>query len=274
VVAYALHRSVLIVELLTIGNAWLLVLSNITCKEVSLGLHNGMRAFLLASLIHLACMGPVTSFVGFVPMGGTKHALRQLEPSLCTAGVLGLRQKSVLRSRVFGQPSARTTVAVQTVPEQTTEVISEALRKSVVVEASLEDCFRVASDLDSYTKWCSKGGMKKVIVLERNDENFVSKVQLTAGKLGVDMLNVMEYTYRYPSEVSFKSIEGDVMKKLEGRYIFSVVGNEPSKTEVTYELDLEFGFPLPGMVRTQICGAIMRTALNAFKLYAETGKGP
>jgi len=65
-----------------------------------------------------------------------------------------------------------------------------------------------------------------------------------------------------------------VMKKLEGRYMFAAVANEPSKTEVTYELDLEFGFPLPGMVRTQICGAIMRTALNAFKTYAETGQGP
>jgi len=35
-------------------------------------------------------------------------------------------------------------------------------------------------------------------------------LQLTAGKLGVDMLNVMEYSYISPSEVSFNSIEGDV----------------------------------------------------------------
>ena len=40
--------------------------------------------------------------------------------------------------------------------------------------------------------------------------------QLTAGKLGVDMLNTMEYTYDYPRQVLFKSVEGDVMKRLEG----------------------------------------------------------
>jgi len=39
---------------------------------------------------------------------------------------------------------------------------------------------------------------------------FFGMLQLTAGKLGVDMLNVMEYSYISPSEVSFNSIEGDV----------------------------------------------------------------
>mmetsp|Transcript_60744 Transcript_60744/g.89028 ORF Transcript_60744/g.89028 Transcript_60744/m.89028 type:complete len:234 (+) Transcript_60744:197-898(+) len=224
-----------------------------------------------ASFILLACIGPST---GFVPMGRISVELRQPDAvSICAA--VGTRPKPGMRSRInIRQPSARTSVAVQALPGEKKEVISEALRKSVVVEAAMEHCFQVASDLDSYTKWCSKGGMKKVIVMERNEDNLASKVQLTAGKLGVDMLNVMEYSYISPSEVSFNSIEGDVMKKLEGRYMFAAVANEPSKTEVTYELDLEFGFPLPGMVRTQICGAIMRTALNAFKTYAETGQGP
>jgi ribosome-associated toxin RatA of RatAB toxin-antitoxin module len=83
------------------------------------------------------------------------------------------------------------------------------------------------------------------------------------------MLNVMEYSYEYPGQVIFKSIEGDVMKRLEGRYIFKPDGTE-AVTEVTYELDIEFGFPLPTMVRNQICGAIMRTALTAFKSHTET----
>ncbi len=30
------------------------------------------------------------------------------------------------------------------------------------------------------------------------------------------MLNTMEYTYDYPRQVLFKSVEGDVMKRLEG----------------------------------------------------------
>jgi hypothetical protein len=37
-----------------------------------------------------------------------------------------------------------------------------------------------------------------------------------------------------------------------GRYVFEPQDN--GKTSVTYELDLEFGFGLPRMVRNQICG--------------------
>jgi len=37
-----------------------------------------------------------------------------------------------------------------------------------------------------------------------------------------------------------------------GRYVFEPQDN--GKTAVTYELDLEFGFGLPRMVRNQICG--------------------
>jgi len=38
---------------------------------------------------------------------------------------------------------------------------------------------------------------------------------MTAGKLGVDMLNVMAYSYDFPNQVIFKSLEGDVMKRLQ-----------------------------------------------------------
>jgi len=76
--------------------------------------------------------------------------------------------------------------------------------------------------------------------------------QMTAGKLGVDMLNTMQYSYVTPNQVIFNSIEGDVMKTLTGRYVFAEVEGAPSKTQVTYELALEFGFPLPSMVRSTV----------------------
>ncbi|KAJ1490244.1 hypothetical protein T484DRAFT_3369004 [Baffinella frigidus] len=62
------------------------------------------------------------------------------------------------------------------------------------------------------------------------------------------------------------------MKTLAGRYEFAEISR--GTTEVTYTLELEFGFTLPDFARQQIAGAIMRTALNALKMYCETGKGP
>lgn len=237
---------------------------------------SGAAAAAAGLVVLLACVvGPVT---GFAPARGAALAgglqLRSREPCVSRNSVGLLRQRAKDRTRLARRLVRRTT-AVQATPAEETakpaeELASEALRQTVVVEASMDHCFNVASNLDAYRQWCAKGGMKQVEVLLRNDDNLATKVKLTAGKLGVDMLNTMEYSYDYPRQVLFKSVEGDVMKKLEGRYIFEPVADAPHKTSVTYELDLEFGFPLPGMVRTQICGAIMRTALNAFKSHTET----
>ena len=64
------------------------------------------------------------------------------------------------------------------------------------------------------------------------------------------------------------------LTKPQGRYIFTPISDNPVKTEVTYELSLEFGFPLPDLVRNTICGAIMRTAISAFKQQTETLSRP
>jgi len=72
-------------------------------------------------------------------------------------------------------------MAVQAAPGETeAEVISEALKQTVIVEASIEDCFQVASDLDNYRQWCKKGGMKKINVLERLECGKASKVEVSS----------------------------------------------------------------------------------------------
>ena len=160
------------------------------------------------------------------------------------------------------------------------EDMSRTERASIVIDKDVDHCFNVAANLDSYMSWCRKGGMKEIEILNRLEDEVcplsgngrADTVRFKAGKLGVDMLNVMQYRYHHSEKVSFRSLEGDVMKKLDGCY--EVKPNGAGTTEVTYNLDLEFGFKLPDFARQQIMGAIMRTALNALKLYCETGVGP
>ena len=277
----------------------------------------GGRCWATACVILFLCVEEAAAFA-VAPMGAgvalrRRHELRSTE---ATVSLQLLR--SVERTRRRERPSARRSMAVQAAPgEKEAEAISETLQQTVIVEASMDECFQVASDLDNYRLWCRKGGMKKVNVLERLDCGKASKVevgalypfigrmrvplvsyfavatdlrrpavscdpdcdgqrlqpwpwqkraalhrvvltmridprQMTAGKLGVDMLNTMEYSYAEPNQVIFNSIEGDVMKTLNGRYIFAEVEGASSKTEVTYELALEFGFPLPEMVRSTV----------------------
>eukprot|EP00960_Hanusia_phi_P058421 763881-Hanusia_phi.AAC.1 len=144
---------------------------------------------------------------------------------------------------------------------------SHFLKQSIIVDASIDECYGAAADLDDYAAWCRKGGMKKVKVLDRNDDGLCSKVEFTAGKLGIDMVNIVEYSYDAPRLVKFHSISGDIMKTLDG---FESLGG--GDTKMTYELLLEFGFVIPEFARKQIVGAIMQTALESLKSHIEKKK--
>ena len=89
------------------------------------------------------------------------------------AGSILLRRTPVVPAR---KCTARPTMELQATAGE--EKILEVLKQSVTVTATREECFKVASDLDSYTEWCRKGGMKKVMVIERDEQNRASKVQV------------------------------------------------------------------------------------------------
>ncbi len=129
--------------------------------------------------------GPVT---GFAPARGAALAgglqLRGREPCVSHNSVGLQRQRAKDRTRLARQLVRRTT-AVQATPageaaKPAEELASAALRQTVVVEASMDHCFNVASNLDAYRQWCAKGGMKKVEVLLRNEDNLATQVKVFA----------------------------------------------------------------------------------------------
>ena len=140
-------------------------------------IRKGCRGWTAASALLVLWLGEVS---GFAPMGAgvlrRSPALRSTE-----AAVLSLQQpRSAERARMLDQLSARRSTAVHAAPKEAgSEVIAETLKQSCVVEASMEDCFEVASDLDSYRKWCAKGGMKQVEVVERLECGKASKVKVS-----------------------------------------------------------------------------------------------
>jgi hypothetical protein len=147
---------------------------------------SGAAAAAAGLVVLLACVvGPVT---GFAPARGAALAgglqLRSREPCVSRNSVGLLRQRAKDRTRLARRLVRRTT-AVQATPAEETakpaeELASEALRQTVVVEASMDHCFNVASNLDAYRQWCAKGGMKQVEVLLRNDDNLATKVKVRA----------------------------------------------------------------------------------------------
>ena len=80
------------------------------------------------------------------------------------------------RAGLAQRHARRTAMQTQSAPQ--TELVSEVLKQTVLVEASADHCFGVASDLDGYRTWCAKGGMKKVEILVRNENNLATQVKV------------------------------------------------------------------------------------------------
>jgi ribosome-associated toxin RatA of RatAB toxin-antitoxin module len=134
------------------------------------------------------------------------------------------------------------------------------VNESIDVAASSEEIFEVATDFESYPEW--NGAMKRVEVKERDDEGRATKVFFEVDA----RLKTVRYTLSYdysnaPEGFSWSLLEGDV-KRLRGAYSFDEFDDV---TEVSYELELDPGFPVPGIFRRQAERELKKAALDELK---------
>lgn len=139
-----------------------------------------------------------------------------------------------------------------------------SVKDSIDIRASALEIFEVATDLDSYPDW--NEDIKRVEVKQRDDENRPVEVWME-----VDVkLKLVGYTIEYdysaaPGFFSWSLVEGDV-KELEGSYRFDEFDDV---TEVTYEMRVDPGFPIPGFLRRQAERRVVRGALENLKQRVE-----
>ena len=81
------------------------------------------------------------------------------------------------------------------------------------------------------------------------------------------------YTLAYdyadaPRQISWSLVRGDIMRRLDGRYVFEPVNGG---TDVTYHLAIELIVPIPGFIKHRAELKIIGTALDELKRWAEAG---
>ncbi len=87
----------------------------------------------------------------------------------------------------------------------------EFVQRTCVVPASVEVCFAVASDLDSYRQWCHSG-LRKLDVLERDEHSSrPSLVRMEVGKYGKPVS--LAYMRIY-ARVCLQDVPGSLISKL------------------------------------------------------------
>ena len=142
-----------------------------------------------------------------------------------------------------------------------TETASERIR----VEAPPDRCWDVAVDFESYPEWVRD--VKEARILERDAEGRGRRVEFRAAALGKSIRYILEYDYsEAPQAFSWKFVEGDMLRRLDGTYRFEGDGGS---TRVHYDLAVDLAVPLPGLVKRRAAGLIMGSALKELKKQVE-----
>ena len=143
--------------------------------------------------------------------------------------------------------------------------MADEAHEHISVAASPARLFEIATDYERYPDWARD--VKQVEILERDGEGRGSRVEYRVAGLGKSIRYVLEYDYgEAPAAFSWHFVEGDWLRRLDGRYGFEADGDG---TRVTYDLVVDVSAPLPGLIKRRAASMIMGTALRELKKEAE-----
>jgi uncharacterized membrane protein len=144
--------------------------------------------------------------------------------------------------------------------------MADTASERIRVEAPAARCLDVALDFESYPAWARD--VREAKVLETDGEGRGRRVEFRAAALGKSIRYVLDYDFsRLPESFSWKFVEGDMLRRLDGTYRFEPEG--PASTRVHYELTVELAVPLPGLLKRRAAGLIMGSALKELKKQVE-----
>ncbi|MFW2380144.1 MAG: SRPBCC family protein [Acidimicrobiales bacterium] len=131
------------------------------------------------------------------------------------------------------------------------------------VDASIEQCVRVAVDIPSYPRWAE--GVQEAVVTDIGGDGLVKKARFVAAAHGRVVTYELEYsTQHLPHSLSWTLVRGDIVQMLSGSYGFAPSLDEPDQTDVIYQLEVALFVPVPGFVRRRAEDILMSNALERF----------
>lgn len=137
------------------------------------------------------------------------------------------------------------------------------------IDAPPARCFEVALDFESYAEWARD--IKEVEVISRDAEGRGTVVRFRAAAMGRSTTYLLGYDYdQAPEVLSWRLLDGDITRRLDGSYRFTAAEGDPDRTEVVYELDVELVVPLPSFVKRRAETKIVHTALRELKAHVES----
>jgi ribosome-associated toxin RatA of RatAB toxin-antitoxin module len=142
--------------------------------------------------------------------------------------------------------------------------VADSVSDTIDVAASTDRLFEVATDFEAYPEW--NANIKNVAIRERDAQGRAKLVWYEVDAKIKKLEYVLEYDYSdAPDAFSWKLVDGDV-KELRGSYRFDEFDDV---TEVQYEMAIDPGFKVPGMLKRQAEKQIVKGALEDLKKRVE-----
>jgi ribosome-associated toxin RatA of RatAB toxin-antitoxin module len=142
--------------------------------------------------------------------------------------------------------------------------MTDRASSTIVVAAPAADVLAVIADFEAYPEWIDS--FREAEVLERDDQGRAVRARfvLEAGSVLRDEYT-LAYTWREDG-VSWQLEQATLMKDQHGSYDVRPV---EEGTEVTYELAVDLGVPMLGVLRRKIERRVIETALRDLKKRVE-----
>jgi ribosome-associated toxin RatA of RatAB toxin-antitoxin module len=142
--------------------------------------------------------------------------------------------------------------------------LDAAQEVAVEIAASPAECFAAILEFERYPEWSS--AIQSARVLERDAAGVGRRVEFHIDMKIRRVRYVLEYTYRKPTELSWRSVDGDI-DSIEGRYRFRKLG--PKLTEASCRQEIQLGFWMPGPLRKLAERTALKQSVNEFKADVE-----
>lgn len=134
---------------------------------------------------------------------------------------------------------------------------------SIHVAATPAEVLDVVADFAAYPDWVSSVRQTEVLTVGVDGRPAEVRLVIDGGLIRDDY--VLAYTWG-EQEVSWRLVRGQLQKSQEGSYRLTPQGGG---TLVRYELSVELGIPVPGMLKRRAERVVMDAALRDLKQRVE-----
>ncbi len=135
------------------------------------------------------------------------------------------------------------------------------VRSEIIVECSKEHFLNTVWNFKEYPQFLKE--VKSIDVKEINQD----ECEVT---FEIDLIKRVRYTLRMKrstNRIDWTFVKGDMMK--DNRGFWEVEDTADGKTKVIYQVDIKFGFLVPGSVVDMLTKVNLPQMLNSFKAQAE-----